>query len=206
MENELLGEGRSLELEAAPRAKERWRLELIRRCESLPPEDAPRAAQAMVRRALALPEVESARTLLVCLSFGWEIDTWQLVDRLLASGKQVFVPRTLRRGRRLALHAYPCPLIPTGYGLQQPVRQAPALDEAAIDSTLDAALLPGVGFDAQGYRLGHGGGYFDRFLAGRPFPALGVAYDFQVVERLPHEAHDVPLAAVVTDLETHRPD
>ena len=97
-------------------------------------------------------------------------------------------------------------MISTGYGLLQPTRRAPSLAEDRIDSTIEAALLPGAGFDHLGVRLGHGGGYFDRFLVDRPFPAIGVAYDFQIVERLPHEPHDVPMTAVVSDLRVWRPD
>lgn len=203
MPQDLPREGRNPEPEE--NEKQRLRRELSLRCEALPAEAARRASEAMVQKALEMPEIRSARALLVCLSFGWEIDTWSLVDQLLASGKEVFVPRTLRRRRQLALHAYPCPLVATGYGLQQPSRRAPELPGERIDATIEAALLPGAGFDTRGARLGHGAGYFDRFLAGRPFPAIGVAFDFQVVERLPREPHDVPMAAVVSDLRIYRP-
>jgi 5-formyltetrahydrofolate cyclo-ligase len=74
-----------------------------------------------------------------------------------------------------------------------------------IDNTLDAVLVLGMAFDRRGYRLGHGGGYFDRFLAGRPFPAIALAYDFQVLDRVPAEPHDIPMSVVVTETQTLRP-
>jgi len=73
-----------------------------------------------------------------------------------------------------------------------------------IDSTLDAVLVLGMAFDRRGYRLGHGGGYFDRFLAGRPFPAIGLAYDFQVLDQIPVEHHDIAMSIVVTESESRR--
>lgn len=184
--------------------KSSWRKHLSRQCASIPVETARQAAAAMCRRVLALPEVTSASGLLVCLSFGHEIDTWNLIAQLLDGGKKVVVPRTRRATRQLSLHPYPCRLETTGFGLRQPVRRAPRLEPAAIDSTIEVALLLGIGFDHRGVRLGYGAGYFDRFLSRRPFPAIGLAYECQVVDRLPHEPHDLPMVAVVTERATRR--
>ena len=75
----------------------------------------------------------------------------------------------------------------------------------AIDGTLDAVLVLGLGFDRRGYRLGYGSGYFDRFLAGRPFPAIGLAFAAQLEDELPAEAHDIAMTAIVTEAEIVRP-
>ncbi len=66
-------------------------------------------------------------------------------------------------------------------------------------------LVLGLAFDRRGYRLGHGRGYFDRFLAGLAVPSIGLAHPFQLVDRLPAEPHDVPMTVVVTAEETLRP-
>ncbi len=63
---------------------------------------------------------------------------------------------------------------------------------------LDLALVPGLGFDARGHRLGRGKGHYDRLLAGFTGMKIGVAFDFQIVAEVPHEAHDIALDAVVT--------
>jgi len=149
-----------------------------------------------------LAAVANARRLLCCLSFGSEIDTWQLVADLLASGCELYVPRVESADHTLTLHRYPCALDTLSFGLRQPTAGVPALPATAINSTIDAALLLGLAYDSRGYRLGYGGGYFDRFLAGRPFPAIGLAYEQQIVPRLPTEGHDVPLNAIVTGQET----
>lgn len=148
---------------------------------------------------LVQPELGSARTVFTCLSFGDELDTWPLVERLLESGREVYVPRAERNPTRLAVCRYPCPLVTLRFGLRQPARSVPELAAEEVDALLDVALVAGLGFDRRGYRLGYGSGYFDRFLAARSFPALGLAFDCQIVERLPVETHDVPMRAVVTE-------
>lgn len=181
-----------------------WRRRLRERLADLGPEDAARAAAAVAERTLALPEVARARRVFTCLSFGGEVDTWGLVERLLDDGREVYVPRTEAGDPHIHLHRYPCDLRTLSFGLRQPRADRPEVPPEAVDATLDVALVLGLGFDRRGVRLGYGAGYFDRFLAGRPFPAVGLAYACQLVDRLPAEGHDVPMSAVVTDREVVR--
>jgi 5-formyltetrahydrofolate cyclo-ligase len=81
--------------------------------------------------------------------------------------------------------------------LRQPSSDAAELAADEIDRRIDVALVAGLAFDRRGYRLGHGAGYFDRFLSGRPFAAVGLAFDEQMVDELPVEAHDVAMDVVV---------
>jgi 5-formyltetrahydrofolate cyclo-ligase len=170
---------------------------------------APAARQAEAERVwqcvLGLPEVASARNVVACLSFGLELDTWPLVGQLEAAGKVVWVPRSVPATKALVLHRWPCALETRRFGLREPVPTAPALAPERVDETIGCALVLGLAFDRLGYRLGHGAGYFDRFLAGRPFPAIGLAFGVQVVDELPREPHDVAMAAVVTAAGICRP-
>lgn len=175
------------------------------RLAEIDPGAAATAADRVAERVLALPEIANAQRIFTCLSFGSEIDTWRLVDRLLAAGRQLFVPRADPRDGRLHVHPYPCPLRTLSFGLQQPLRGAPEVAEGAIDGTLDAVLVLGLGFDRRGFRLGYGSGYFDRFLAHRPFPAIGLAYAKQLLDEIPNEPHDIPMAVIVTEGEVCRP-
>ena len=160
---------------------------------------AAEAADRMVERLLQLPEVARSARILTCLSFQNEIDTWRLVDRLLASGCEVYVPRADPRDRQLHVHRYPCDLQELPFGLKQPPRGTREMNAEAINDTIDVALALGLAFDPRGYRLGSGTGYFDRFMAGRPFPAIGMCYQTQLIDRIPDEPHDVPMTAVVTE-------
>jgi 5-formyltetrahydrofolate cyclo-ligase len=64
-------------------------------------------------------------------------------------------------------------------------------------------LVPGIAFTAQGYRVGFGGGYFDRFLAGFPGVSIGLAFDLQMTAEFSPDAHDVPVQWIVTEAGTH---
>lgn len=185
-------------------AKAELREVMTRRLAGLDPAEAAESAERATARLLGLPEVAAARRLLVCLSFGTEIDTGPLVERLLAEGRELFVPRADPRDHQLHVHPYPCRLVTLGFGLRQPPRGAPEIPREAVTG-LDAVLVLGLAFDRRGYRLGHGSGYFDRFLAGLAVPAIGLTHPVQLVDRLPTEPHDVPMQMVVTAEETVRP-
>ena len=186
--------------------KQRLRRELRGRLAAIPVLEAEKAAAKLAPRALQLPEIEQARRVFLCLSFGVEIDTWGLVEALLGGDKQVFVPRTEKGDPRIHVHPYPCPLRKLSFGLRQPSREAPEIPHEKIDESLDVALILGLGFDLRGYRLGYGAGYFDRFLRNRPFPAVGLAYDLQLLEQLPAEPHDVPMGILLTEKRILRPE
>ncbi|MEM1207520.1 MAG: 5-formyltetrahydrofolate cyclo-ligase [Acidobacteriota bacterium] len=185
--------------------KPAWRERLRSQLGSLPPDQAARNAAQMADAALTLPEVTRGAGILICLSFGDEIDTWGLVQRLRDLGKAVFVPRVQRKGMRLHVHRYPCPLRRLSFGLRQPAADSPAVPEGEILDHVHVALVTGLGFDRRGIRLGYGGGYFDRFFARVPIPRIGMAHHLQLVETLPRDPHDLPMAAVVTESGVHRP-
>ena len=85
------------------------------------------------------------------------------------------------------------------YGLMQPLADAMAI-------TPDVLFVPLLGFTADGHRLGQGGGHYDRWLAAHPgVPAIGMAWDCQLVDDLPHEEHDRPMSAVVTPTRLYGP-
>jgi 5-formyltetrahydrofolate cyclo-ligase len=163
-------------------------------------ESTRRAAGARVlARTLAAPELTGSRGVFTCLSFGLELDTWPLVDALLAARRPVYVPRADPRDGTLHVHPYPCELVTLSFGLRQPRRDQLEVPAEEVDRVVCVALVLGLAFDARGFRLGYGSGYFDRFLAGRPFPALGLAFGAQLLERLPDEPHDVPMRRVITE-------
>jgi len=160
-----------------------------------------RAVVPAVDRLLALPELESARTILVCLAFGGELDTEPLIAEWTASGRVVAAPRAVPGTRRMTVHPLPCDLQTLRFGLRQPTAGAPEIDP----DELDVAVVAGLAFDLHGVRLGYGSGYFDRFLAGRTsLVKVGWCFDLQLVDELPRESHDVPMDLVVTERRTLR--
>jgi 5-formyltetrahydrofolate cyclo-ligase len=166
---------------------------------SIPPPARADMARAAEERLLSVPAVNAARTLLVFWSFGPEIDTQGVIERLRSEGRRVLLPFIEGGRMEAALFRADDDLVPTGYGPMAPAGPA-AVDPAGID----VALAPGLAFDARGYRLGYGGGHFDRFLPRLRPDALRVGYCFhlQIVDRVPNGPEDEPVDLVITDRET----
>jgi 5,10-methenyltetrahydrofolate synthetase len=152
---------------------------------------------------LRLPELTSARTLLSYASFGSEFDTRAFNEHALASGRLLLprVDRTLKRLRLYAVASLTDDLVPGVWGIREP--DPARCREASIDEA-DFVLVPGVAFDALGGRLGYGGGFYDRLLAGaKPgLPKVVAAYSTQVVASVPVDAHDCRITTLVTEIET----
>ncbi|SNX61838.1 5-formyltetrahydrofolate cyclo-ligase [Streptomyces sp. TLI_55] len=168
-------------------------------------DDLRETATALAKRALELPELAQASTVAAYVSVGSEPGTLALLDALRARGAHVLLPALLP-DNDLDWGAY------AGEGSLARIRPGgkmalfePAGDRLGPDAVTaaDVVLLPGLAVDARGMRLGRGGGSYDRVLArlerAGAHPALVVLlYDSEVVERVPEEAHDRPVDAVVT--------
>jgi 5-formyltetrahydrofolate cyclo-ligase len=141
-----------------------------------------------------------AQHVAVYLDYGSELGTAPLIDALLREGKQVYVPRigAQRRMRFLQLTAA-TPLRMNAFGIPEPAGRV----RLRGVRRLDVIVLPLLGFDGRGHRLGTGGGYYDRALAApRPFrkPLLvGYGYEMQKVAAIPSEPWDIRLDAAATE-------
>jgi 5-formyltetrahydrofolate cyclo-ligase len=119
-------------------------------------------------------------------------------------GHPVALPWFAKRGAPMAFKLWDNPfdqstLVPDPYGAMQPPPDAE-------DAQVDLAIVPLLGFTTQGHRLGQGGGYYDRLLAAQPdLVPIGLAWDCQLVDALPIEAHDQHLRAVVTPTRFYGP-
>ncbi|MDF2935248.1 MAG: 5-formyltetrahydrofolate cyclo-ligase [Paenibacillaceae bacterium] len=142
--------------------------------------------------------------LLTFMPFGHEVDIHPVAERCWAAGGSVVVPKTVPAEKRLELFTVGGleELTPGLWGILEPdaVKGAVPADPAQ----LLAVLVPGVAFDRSGGRLGYGGGYYDRLLAGleeqgiRPL-RIAPAFEIQLRDELPLEKHDVKVDAVVTE-------
>jgi 5-formyltetrahydrofolate cyclo-ligase len=178
-------------------AKARLRAELKGRRATLTPRELAVAGQAAADLVSRLPEWRQSKVVALYASRGQEPSTDALLALALAEGRMLLLPRveadgslTLRRVDDLAK------LESSALGIREPRADAPVV--AAADAGL--ILVPGVGFDRRGHRLGHGAGYYDRLLARLPRRVflLGHAHAFQMVGLVPTEPHDVKVRAVAT--------
>ncbi|TPW15326.1 MAG: 5,10-methenyltetrahydrofolate synthetase [Acidimicrobiaceae bacterium] len=136
-----------------------------------------------------LPEYAAARTVMAFASMPAEPDTDGLFARLHHDGKKLVLPR-LEGGEIV-----PAPVI-NGFTIGQWGIREP--DGDRVDpATVDLVVVPGVAFTLAGDRLGHGKGYYDRFLAGSNAPTVGACFTEQIVDELPVEPHDVRLQHVI---------
>ncbi|UYQ62661.1 5-formyltetrahydrofolate cyclo-ligase [Streptomyces peucetius] len=181
--------------------KSELRAELLGARRALSPRDVRETAAVLARHALELPELADAGTVTAYVSVGREPGTRPLLDALRARGVRVLLP-VLLADNDLDWGTYRGPehLEPAGRGLLEPDGERLGPDAVV---TADAVLLPGLAVDAGGMRLGRGGGSYDRVLArlaaAGANPALVVLlYANEVVTRVPVEAHDHPVHAVVT--------
>src|SRR6266480_3953521 len=107
-------------------------------------------------RILALSAVREAQTVTAFHSFGSEVPTERLIERLAADGHDVLLPFVQAGEMGMARYRPGDPLVPAGYGALEPADRTPVLLAA-----IDLCLVPGLAFDPGGYRIGYGGGYFD---------------------------------------------
>ena len=129
------------------------------------------------------------------LPLGSEADPAVLANAARAAGCVLALPRTIDRATPIAFHRWDAadPIETAAYGLRQPLAGSPRM-------VPDIVLVPLVGFDARGNRLGQGAGHYDRALAALPHVwTLGVAWSMQRVAALPVDPWDRPLDAVVTE-------
>ncbi|QJR14906.1 aminodeoxychorismate synthase component I [Usitatibacter palustris] len=156
-------------------------------------------AESITRRLRALPEYHRARTVLATLSIGSEWDTRTFAEGVLADGKTLVLPRVVKKPRALEIFAVgdlAADLLPGVWGIEEP---DPARCRKLTLAEVDFALVPALAVDREGYRLGYGAGYFDRLLStAAPFRVVALPGE-QVVDRLPREAHDIAVDAVLTD-------
>ncbi len=134
-----------------------------------------------------------------------EVDTHGIAELAWAMGKVVLLPRTFRAERRVVPAVFESgrTLVRGEYGIPEP---PPGARELAV-SDLELVCLPGVAFGLDGSRLGYGGGYYDRLLRDPKFRATtcGLAFDLQVLCRLPRDLFDATVEVIVTETRVIRP-
>jgi 5-formyltetrahydrofolate cyclo-ligase len=173
------------------------------RLASLSPDERARLSADACAIAAAHPAFANARAVLLFDPLPDEIDARPLIVAALSSGKRVALPRVdWDRGAMTPIEiTTPDYAAETRrYSVREP-GEGPAIDPQA----LDLILVPALAFDRDGRRLGRGKGFYDRFLTEAPPSAhrLGLAYEFQIVQRVPAEPHDERVHAIATDHALH---
>ncbi len=189
-------------METKAELRRRIRQEKARRS---PAELAAKSA-AVWAQVEALPEFQAAHTVAAYWSLPDEVDTHAVLEKWSAA-KRIFLPAMC--GQELELREYRpgCHMHAAAFGVCEPARNpSTALhrgcnsaqdDNSFPPEKIDLILVPGVAFDRQGRRLGRGKGFYDRLLARTPALKVGVCFDFQLLDHIPVEAHDIPMGIMV---------
>lgn len=141
---------------------------------------------------------KSAHSIGVTISRGFEWETRTIIEQAWKDQKTVHVPKCYPDEHQLVfyqLHSYD-QLETVFYGLQEP---KPEERYKVRKNVIDLLLVPGVVFNKQGYRIGFGGGYYDRFLSDFPNHTLSLISEMQLVDDLPVEDHDVAVQHLITE-------
>lgn len=149
--------------------------------------------RSICQQLLDLIEANEYRTIHTYLPIRTEVDLLPLIQQLLDRQLTVVCPKTLENRQLEQLILTDLNNLTTGlYSTKHPTKAVIYTGE------YDLIIVPGLAFDRHGYRLGYGGGYYDTFLTNHPTALkVGAAYPFQLVDKLSHEVHDVPLNKII---------
>lgn len=142
---------------------------------------------------------KEAKTIMCFISFSDEVDTHEFIKQAIEDGKKIVVPITFPKTHELkpSLLKDFNELEPGFYNILTPKKEFKRFIEP---KDIDLVITPGVAFRKDGYRVGYGGGYYDRFLSKIPdTPTIAIAFDIQIVEDLPIDSYDIPVDYIYTE-------
>jgi 5-formyltetrahydrofolate cyclo-ligase len=178
--------------------KSELRTTMLDKLKNMEKRDKERRNELIREKLFSLPEYKNSNLIMSYVSLDYEVDTWQIIKKSLETGKKVAVPVVMKEEMALvpSLIVDPAELKPGPYGVFQPDKK----NMRALELyQIDIIIVPGIAFDYQGNRLGHGRGYFDRFLKKVPLdiPRIGLAYGIQILDHLPISCLDVPVSKLI---------
>lgn len=152
--------------------------------------------EAVFQALITLPQVLSADTVFTYLSVGREVDTRRFIKFCLNCGKRVALPVDVSCGKmEFALIKSLNELVKGEYGIPEPPNSAQHVNP----SENDVCFVPALCFDEKLFRMGRGGGYYDRFLAGCKAKTIGLCREKLVCDKLPTQPHDIAVSLLITD-------
>lgn len=151
------------------------------------------SSSIITKKVLSHPKIITSSTILIYMSYNNEVDTKEIINALLPS-KKIALPKVIDKEIKFYYINSLLELSPGYYGILEPITTNPVNN---YDNTI--CITPGVCFSRDGYRLGYGGGYYDRFLSKHKVYTIGLCYKECLVNALPHESHDKQIDEIITD-------
>jgi 5-formyltetrahydrofolate cyclo-ligase len=154
---------------------------------------------AIARSFLGCAPFQKARCVFIYVSVRSEVDTRLILNSALEQQKKVCVPLIDMQKKEMSareIHDPARDLHPGILGIPEPDRET---SEAILWGEIDLAIIPGLAFTEQGHRIGYGGGFYDRFLSAFAGEALALAFEEQIVAKLPCGPHDAAVHSIITE-------
>lgn len=181
--------------------KKEVRQQILTLIKSQKEEDRLRKSNIIQEKLLSDPDFVNSKTVLFYASFAGEVDTFGMMQKALDGGKHVVLPVVSVITNEIIpkrIFSLEQDLEYGPYNIKQPKKD---VSQDINADQISMVVVPAVAFDRQNNRLGRGAGYYDRFLQSIPktTPLIGLAFDFQIVERLPVDDHDFPVTKVISN-------
>ena len=174
--------------------KAELRKKILQEMKTLSQEQKQAMDRDLTERFLQHPFYQEAKVIATYLSFPHEFQTQELIEQALKDGKKVLIPKTYPKGRMEFVVYHPQQLVKTSFGLLEPQGDLEVVEPYQID----LIHVPGLAFTTEGYRIGYGGGYYDRYLEHFAGHTMSTIYPCQVQE-FNSENHDIPVQEVLID-------
>ena len=168
------------------------RKQILSQLKALPQAQKEEMDHALTERFLHHPFYQVAKTIATYLSFPHEFQTDSLIKQAKKDGKEIVIPKTYPKGQMDFVVYEPEKLERNSFGLLEPQGSITVVQPAQID----LIHVPGLAFTNEGYRIGYGGGYYDRYLADFDGKTISTLYPFQLLE-FQHQTLDIPVQEVI---------
>lgn len=152
----------------------------------------------IAKQLVQLQEFKEANTIAITLSRFPEVDTWQIIRNGWQLGKRIVVPKCFPQTKEMVFKEITSftQLESVYFGLFEPI-EGQTIEVPKAE--LDLIIVPGMAFTSDGYRLGFGGGYYDRYLQDFKGTTISLAFSSQIHNNLPIENHDIPVKTIITE-------
>jgi len=171
------------------------------RIAALDEKELEKSDEAIYNKLSVLPELREHDTIFLYYSVGHEVDTHRLLRFLLKLGKTAALPVSFPEGEMVFARYQPEDMQEgTVVPIPEPDASAPRIEPRDGD----VIVVPGLSFDREGYRLGQGGGYYDRFLKSHHMYSIGLGREQLLLEAVPREEHDCGVCCLVTEEAVRR--
>ncbi|QEK11485.1 5-formyltetrahydrofolate cyclo-ligase [Crassaminicella thermophila] len=177
------------------------REEILKKRKALSSNEITRKSDKIFHKLKTFPSYQNAENVMVYLDFRNEVKTNKIIDDLLEENKNVLIPISIPKTREMILSQLLDPkkeLVKGTYGILEPKKEYIRKVNPEI---VDLIIVPGVAFDPRGYRIGYGGGYYDRFLdkISKNVLSIALAFDLQIIDNIPNDSFDKPVDYIITE-------